>query len=299
MDTINIEGNKVKVTNPEKILWPKLGIRKIDYLSKLVELAPYIISYTKDKFLTTIRYPDGVNNKSFFQKSISDSTPNWVKLVKRKETNYILLNNLSTLIWLGNLASLEFHISFNSFNKEDYPSYLVFDLDPSEDQTFEDVIEVALRVYDTLRGLNINSVAKTSGASGIQIYIQTGEKYDYYTCRQLNEFFANYFSQKYPKLITTERFIKNRGKRLYFDYLQMWYGKTIIAPYSPRATDLATVSTPLEWSEIENGVKPEDFTLLNIKKRLDNKGDIFSKIIEDNSNINNLDEIIKFINNKS
>ena len=276
---LEVEGRRIDVSNPEKLLWPEAGIRKIDYISSMLELAPYILPYSKGRLLTTIRYPDGIRGESFYQKSCPDYAPEWVNTAAYGEINYIILDSLPTLVWLATQAALEFHVTFNTMEKEDYPSYLVFDLDPSKGQTFEEVIEVGLRVYETLQALSIKSFAKTSGATGLQVYIPVNGKYNYDQARIINEFFGKYFSEKYPKLITIQRIVKNRGKKLYFDYLQMWYAKTIATAYSPRATEKASISMPIDWNEL-SGIKPENFTLLNAAKRLEITGDLFKGLLD-------------------
>lgn len=291
---LQIDGKEVNITNPEKILFPELGIRKIDYITKLLELSAYLIAHARNHLLTTIRYPDGVHGKSFFQKNLPKSAPAWIPSSEWHENKYILLNDQAVLTWLGNQAALEFHTPFNLYSNESNPASLVFDLDPSKGQAFEDTVEVALLIYQELLNLNISSYIKTSGASGLQIYIPVGGKYDYKIARKINEFFATYFSQKYPQKITIERIVNIRGQKLYFDYLQMWQGKTIICPYSPRATPMATVATPLEWNEVQQGIKPEDFTLLNITERLKTKKDLFLPLIN-NSDIQDLSLIIQHI----
>lgn len=296
-DTISIDGQDVRITNPEKLLWPELGIRKIDYIIKLMELSPYILPHAADRLLTTIRYPDGFKGKSFYQKNIPDYAPDWVKRIEWNDVNYIVLDSRPTLAWLGNQAVLEFHTAFNLYQHEQYPTSLVFDLDPSKGQSFEEVVEVALIINETLESLKIKSWAKTSGATGIQIYIPIGKKYNYDTARKINHFFGQYFNQKYPNLITVERIVNKRGQKLYFDYLQMWQGKTITMVYSPRATENATISTPIEWDELKMGIKPEDFTLLNIKERLEVKGDLFSEVISEEA-IQDLDPILQLIGDK-
>lgn len=208
------------------------------------------------------------------------------------DINYIVLDSLPTLVWLVTQAALEFHVTFNTVDREDHPTYLVFDLDPSKGQSFDEVIEVGLRIYETLEALSIKSFAKTSGATGLQVYIPVNSRYSYDQARTINEFFGKYFSQKYPGLITIERIVKNRGKKLYFDYLQMWYGKTIAAAYSPRATEKAPVSMPIRWKEL-SGVKPEDFTLLNAAKRLEETGDRFKGLLEVDQSLDSLLEKIK------
>jgi len=295
MEAITVDGYSIRVTNPTKLLWPELNIRKIDYLTKLMEIAPYILPHTKDRLLTSIRYPDGVNGKNFYQKNIPNYAPSWIERKNWRGVNYILLNSRATLAWLANQAAIELHTSFNLYQSENCPSSLVFDLDPSQGQEFEQVIEVAMMIYQTLLSLNISSYVKTSGATGLQIYIPIGEQYDYDTARELNLFFAEYFSRKHPKTITIERSVSKRGQKLYFDYLQMWHGKTITSVYSPRATATATVSTPISWQELEKGLKPTDFHLLNIGERLKKNGDLFAPLLDDKKTAENLDPIISFI----
>lgn len=294
VDKIMLDNREIKITNPDKILWPSLGIRKIDYIVKLIELAPFILPHTTNRLLTTIRYPDGVEGKSFYQKNIPQYAPEWVESVEWKNTHYIVLNSIATLGWLANQAALEFHTAFNYYQYQDYPTSLVFDLDPSKGQPFEQVVEVALIIFHTLTGLGINSYVKTSGATGLQIYIPIGIKYNYDLARLINHFFGEYFSRKFSKLITIERMTDKRGNKLYFDYLQMWHGKTITSVYSPRATVSATISTPLEWEELNKGIKPEDFTLLNIRERLEDKGDLFAPLLQDGFEPN-IDHIAKFV----
>lgn len=292
---IMINDNKIKISNPDKYLWPELGVTKVDYIKYLIYLSPYIIKHAKDRFLTTIRYPDGYSKKFFYQKKVPGYAPDFVNTADWKDgSKYINLDSQATLIWLGNLASLEFHTTFNKIQNPFAPTSLVFDLDPSEGQTFNQVIEVALLIYKTLNKLHINSYIKTSGATGLQIYIPIGEKYDYNTARKISKFFAEYFAKKYPRIITIERLKENRGNKLYFDYLQMWEGKSIITPYSPRATSSASISMPLRWEEVKEGIKPSDYTIMNAIERIKKNGDIFDPLLNRN-NAQNINLILQQI----
>lgn len=275
-----IEDKKIKFSNLEKMLWPEAGIRKIDYLSRMIELAPYLLPHSKNRLLTSIRYPNGIHGESFFQKNAPEYMPEWIRTYSWNEVSYIILDSLPALAWLVNLAALEFHTSFNTWQKENYPTSIVFDLDPSKGQKFEDVVEVALLIKETLDALSIRSCIKTSGATGLQIYIPVGGRYDYNTARGINEFFGKYFSQKYPRKITIERMVDKRGTKLYFDYLQMWQGKSMTSVYSPRVTETANVSMPVEWVELKTGIKPEDFTLNNALLRIKKKGDLFAPLLD-------------------
>ncbi|MTI68834.1 MAG: DNA polymerase domain-containing protein [Firmicutes bacterium] len=291
-DYIDIDGYKVKLTNLNKVLWPKLCIKKFDYIDILIKISNYIIPHTKDRILTVIRYPDGVRGKSFYQKKVPNYAPDWIDLIKYKGSNYINLNKRATLVWLGNLASLEFHVTFNKYQNNN-PNYLVFDLDPSKGQKFNEVIEISLLIYDTLKALGIKSYVKTSGKSGLQIYIPTNNKYNYNDIRKLNKFFGLYFSEKYSNRITIERNKKKRDNRLYFDYLQTWNKKTIVSVYSPRANEYAGISMPIKWSELKKGIDPKNFNLLNVNKRLKEYSDLFINLEKDYNK--SLDDILKRI----
>ena len=294
-EILNIEGRKVKLSNPEKLLWPEEGIRKTDYLARMIELAPFIIPHAENRLLTTIRYPDGIHGESFFSKNLPEYAPEWINRTIWNDTEYAILDSIPTLAWFVNMAALEFHTSFNNYDKEDYPTSLVFDLDPSEGQTFDDVLEAALLIKEVLDSLSVTAYIKTSGATGMQIYIPTGGKYDYTVARKINEFFGSYFAQKYPDKFTIERTVEKRGRKLYFDYLQMWKGKTITMVYSPRAKEKATVSMPVTWDEVEKGIKPEDFTLNNALERLKKTGDLFQPLLRAKEPEKSLEEIVKHL----
>lgn len=294
-ETVVIEGKKLKLSNPEKPLWPEAGIRKIEYLARMIELSPYLLPHAKNRLLTTIRYPHGIHGESFFAKNLPDYAPEWINRHTWNGIEYALLDSVPTLTWFVNMAALEFHTSFNTYDREDYPTSIVFDLDPSQGQTFEDVAEVALLVKETLDSLSITSYIKTSGATGMQLYIPTGGKYDYDKARKINEFFGQYFAQKYPKKITIERLVDKRGTKLYFDYLQMWQGKTITMVYSPRTNENAAISMPVTWKEVKKGIKPSDFTLNNALDRLKAKGDLFSPLLTAKGPEKSLEDVAKQI----
>ncbi|RTE08195.1 non-homologous end-joining DNA ligase [Paenibacillus whitsoniae] len=283
--TLLIEGNELTITNPNKPLWPELGITKADYLTKLSELAPYLLRYCRDRHLTTIRYPHGYDDKSFYQKNAPEPTPDFVNLAPLDGINYVNLDSLSTLIWLGNLACLEFHPSFHHIGQTT-PAEWVIDIDPSleEEPRIMEATEIIGEVLDSLR---IQSVPKTSGATGVQIYIPIQPKYTFEELRKIGHFIAEFAVHKHPNLFTIERFKKNRGDKIYIDYLQHWYGKTLSAPYTPRAKKDASVSTPLLWKEVAQRPSPREFNLLTIMPRLRTYGDLIERVP-----LQNLDAIL-------
>lgn len=280
MQSINItvHDRTITITNPNKILWPDLQITKLEYIQYLIDMSDYLLPYVKNRLLTTIRYPDGVDGKFFYQKNIPDYAPDWILRREWKGTTYILLNDLPTLIWLGNQACLEFHVPFNVYDDDQHPSEIVFDLDPSDPDNFRLVLDVALLIKEILDSLGLVSIPKTSGATGLQIYIPIQKRYTYAETNKFNAFIARYLAEKYPQLVTLERLVKKRGNKLYVDYLQHGEGKTLAAPYFPRARKKATVSAPVSWEEVQTGLHPHDFTLFNIKERVKEKGDLFSLV---------------------
>lgn len=274
--TIQVDGQPLTITNPTKLLWPEAGITKLDYLHKLIGLSPYLLKYCSNRLLTTIRYPHGVNEPFFYQKNAPKPLPSYVHTATSANISYVNLDSISTLLWLGNLACLEFHPSFHYIDVNT-PAEWVIDLDPSLEEEPR-IMEAAALIGDILQSLHIQSIPKTSGATGVQIYIPIEQGFTFEELRKIGQFIAGYASEKYPKLFTIERFKKDRGDRIYIDYLQHWYGKTLSAPYTPRAKRKATVSTPLLWEEVRADCNIQDFNLHTIHDRLLNKGDLIEHI---------------------
>ncbi|WCK56120.1 non-homologous end-joining DNA ligase [Aneurinibacillus sp. Ricciae_BoGa-3] len=284
---------KMSITNPDKIMWPSTSTTKADYIAYLHIVADYVTAYTKDRLLTLIRYPGGVDGKSFYQKHAPAHTPEWVEVVSRGQDRFIVCNNRETLYWLGNQAALELHIAFNTYSREEEPTELVFDLDPSI-EGFSHVREAALLMRDVLVGVGLVPYVKTSGATGLQIYVPIQLGYTYSDTRRVSRFIAEFLVQKHPRLLTVERLKRNRGDRLYIDYVQHAPGKTLPAPYSTRARQTPTVSTPVAWEEIEKGCTPEDFTIYTVPERLEKQGDLFAPLQSITSR-QSLDAILQFL----
>nr|WP_308423132.1 non-homologous end-joining DNA ligase [Marinithermofilum abyssi] len=298
MDRLNkrrvlVEGREILISNPDKILYPDVPLTKWDWILHMTRLAPYILPYCRNRYLTTIRYPDGVNGKFFYQKNIPEHAPDWIPTAKNGDIVYILLNDVPTLVYLANLACLEFHVSFDRADNPGCPTELVFDLDPSV-EGFDAVMEVALWTKEVLDQMGLTSVVKTSGATGLQIYVPISPQYSFEETRMINRFIARYLAEKHPRRITLERSVKQRGDKVYFDYLQHWRGKSLTAPYSTRARAHATVSTPLQWEELRPGLQPEQFTLETIHSRLEQWGDLFAPVSRPNTR-HSLKEILRFV----
>ncbi|GGF83227.1 hypothetical protein GCM10010912_30440 [Paenibacillus albidus] len=274
--SITVEGQEITITNPDKPLWPDMGITKRIYLEKLAVLSPYLLRYCRDRLLTVIRYPHGVDGMSFYQKNAPEPLPPFVRTAVHEKITYITLQGLPDLLWLGNLAALEFHPSLH-YAGSTLPCEWMIDLDPSR-EVEPRIMEAASIVGQVLRSLGLLSVPKTSGATGVQIIVPVHPGVTFEELRRIGHFVGRFVTEKHPDLFTLERLKKNRGDRIYFDYLQHYGGKTLAAPYTPRARPQATVSTPLLWEEVERNVSPLDFHLLNIEERLRSIGDLIEQL---------------------
>ncbi|QHE53921.1 DNA ligase D [Pontibacillus sp. HMF3514] len=284
----------VNITHPDKVLWPKPGYKKRNLLLYMRRIAPYIMPFLKDKKLTVIRFPDGIHEESFFQKHLPDYAPDYVESIKRDGEIYTLCQNLSTLIWFGNQGALEYHVPFERVHEEK-PHEIVFDLDPPSNDDFEMAVHAVQLFKHLLDKLELTSFVKTSGGKGMQIHIPIPkDRLTYDETRAFTEKLATLLVKQEPSMFTIERLKKNRGNRLYIDYVQHAEGKTIIAPYSPRGREHATVATPLYWDEVTESLSPTDFTIENVLKRVENHGCPFANYF-DIGEQQNLEHIYKLI----
>lgn len=274
--SITVDGQEITVTNPDKPLWPEAGVTKRMYLEKLAALSPYLLRYCRNRLLTVIRYPHGISGMSFYQKNAPQPLPPYVQTATQDNIEYIVLQGLPELLWLGNLAALEFHPSLHVAGS-DLPCEWMIDLDPSL-EVEPRIMEAAAFVGEVLQSLGLASVPKTSGATGVQIIVPIRPGITFDKLRKIGHFVGRYVTEKRPDLFTLERLKKHRGDKIYFDYLQHYGGKTLAAPYTPRARPRATVSTPLLWEEVKRDVSPLDYHLLNIVERLQSMGDLIAQV---------------------
>ncbi len=258
----------VPITHPDKPIWPEIGVTKDHYLSYLQSVSPFLLPFLQDRPLTVIRYPHGVLGESFYQKSRPDKLPHFVATAMMDEIDYIICNNLETLLWLGNQLALELHIPFQT-RQTIYPTEIVFDLDPPSTDHFSLAIAGALDLKEIIDYFQLQSFVKTSGGKGLQLYIPLpANKFTYEEVRDFTEFVCRFLCQQKPHLYTVERLKKNRHNKLYLDYVQHAEGKTIIAPYSTRGNELGLVATPLHWEEVNDDLKPHYFSIPVVMERM-------------------------------
>ena len=277
---------ELKLTNQNKIYFPEDDITKGDVIDFYQSISKYILPHLKDRPQSMNRYPNGIKGLSFFQKDAAEETPEWIETQKvfsessDKYINYIICNDRETMAYLNNLGCIELNIWTSKIKKADNPDYLVLDLDPSEKNSFEDVIETAQAVKEVLDLAGVGGYPKTSGSSGIHVYIPMNAKYSYDQVKNFGHLLMQMVQKKLPDLTTLERSLQKRDKnKIYLDYLQNRRGQTLASVYSLRPKNGAPVSMPLEWKEVKNGLKPTDFNIHNSLDRLKEKGDIFKPIL--------------------
>ncbi|WP_041822436.1 DNA ligase D [Alkalihalophilus pseudofirmus] len=275
---------QVEITHPDKPVWPSIHLVKDDYLLYLQKAAPFFLPFLQDRLLTVIRFPHGADDESFYQKNTPDYAPSFIQTAVDEDIEYILCNDLKSLLWLGNQLALEFHIPYQTIHQTK-PAELVFDLDPPSVDEFGLAVQAALQMKEIFDQFHLTSYVKTSGNKGLQLYLPLPEEaFSYKQTRAFSEFVSIYLCEQNPEIFTIERLKKNRGGRLYIDYIQHDAGKTIIAPYSTRGHRRGLVATPLYWDEVGDKLTPDDFTIPRVIERLRSEGDPFRSIRE------NLDE---------
>lgn len=286
-DTIFTFGkSKVKATHLNKIYFPEDGVTKGDVINYYISMADYILPYLKGRPESLLRNPNGIHDKGFFQKDAAGNVPSYVKSKKifsesnQKEIDYIVCDNEATLTYMNNLGCIEinpWHSTVKSLNK---PDYLIIDIDPSEKNTFEQVINAANIVKQVLDKAGAECFCKTSGASGLHVYVPTEKKYTYEQVKDFAYIVCMMAHEELKDSTTLERNLQKRSnKKIYMDYLQNRKGQTIASVYSLRPKDGATVSTPLLWKEVKKGLSPKQFTIHNIQQRVEKNGDIFKGVL--------------------
>lgn len=287
----------IEITHPDKPLWETPPVKKIDFIHYLQEISPYLLPFLQNRLLTVIRYPHGIFGEAFYQKNCPDYAPDFVQTLNNDGIQYIICNNLNTLMWLGNQLAFEFHIPFQTIYSKG-PSEIVFDLDPPSRNEFDLAIKAAQMIKEVLDHLKLIGFVKTSGNKGLQIYIPLPEnKYSYDDTRMFTEFIAEYLISKSPESFTIERLKKNREGKLYVDYIQHAAGKTIVAPYSARGNKTATLATPLYWEEVTPDLCIDDFNVLTMMKRIKKAGDPFRSFFISKEE-QNFDPILSFLKQK-
>ena len=282
---IKSNGKRVKITNPDKLYWKEEKITKGDIVNYYNDISKYILPYLKNRPESLNRHPNGIDAPGFYQKDMDlKNLPEWIKTVKigsssnKKEIDYLICNNAATLLYMANLGCIEMNPCNSKIKSAERPDYLILDLDPGNID-FRYVIKTALKIKELCDKISINSYCKTSGASGLHVFIPLNGKYDYDKTRSFAKLLAEVVNSELPDITSTERSVKKRKNKVYIDYLQNSKGQTIAAPYCVRPRKGATVSTPLKWEEVNKDLSPENFNIFNMKLRLEKMGDLWKPVL--------------------
>jgi bifunctional non-homologous end joining protein LigD len=275
----------VKLTNLEKVFWPDENITKGDLIQYYAEIAPALLPHLKDRAMVMKRYPHGIAGDFFFMKRAPEPRPDWIEICTIDHgsagiINFPIIQDTAALLWVINLGCIDLNPWYARCDDTDRPDFLHFDLDPVPDAPFERVIETALLVHQALTALNMPAYAKTTGSKGIHVYIPIvrgpTQKQVWTFAKQIARTLESYA----PKLITAEyKVAKRPAGRVLVDYNQNAWGRTLASIYSVRPRRGATVSTPVTWSELEQGIRIEDFDLFNVPARVAERGDLWRALL--------------------
>ena len=280
-----IGGHSLKFTNLDKVFYPRDGYTKRDVINYYHDVAPFLVPHLKGRPLSLKRYPNGIESEYFFQKDAATSFAPWLrteKIVAEEDApakRFVICDDEATLLYLANLGCIDQNPWFSRVGTLDCPDFVVLDLDPYQ-CGFDLIVAAAQLVRKKLEELGLEGYPKTTGGDGMHVYVPIEPVYTYEQVRTFAEIVARLVIAERPELFTTPRAVAQRDKgRVYFDYLQISWGKTISAPYVLRAHDRAPVATPLRWNEVRPGLSPSDFTLANVRARFQQLGDIFAPVL--------------------
>ncbi|GAB2984170.1 DNA ligase D [Mucilaginibacter puniceus] len=277
-------GHDLKFTHLSKVYWPEDGITKRDMFNYYYQVAEYILPYLKDRPMSLNRFPNGIHGPSFYQKDIKGKAPDWITKTFPYTTSdgehkeYLVGSDEAVLLWMASLGCIEMNPWFSRIQSPDNPDYCVIDLDPDKN-TFDQVIEAAQEVKKVLDAIDAPCFCKTSGSTGMHIYIPLGAKYTYDQSQMFARIIVNIVHKQIPDYTSLERMIANRKGKMYLDFLQNRPGATIAGPYSLRPKIGATVSMPLHWDEVKPGLTMKHFTIHNSIDRLKVEGDLFKGVL--------------------
>ena len=287
---VDIAGKRLSLSNLEKDLYPSYGFTKAHILEYYRRMAKFILPHLKDRALTLKRYPEGVDKDFFFEKRCPSHRPDWVETAEVRHNEepmtVCLVNDLETLIWVENLASIELHVPLARAESPETPDSMVFDLDPGDQADILDCARVALILRDLLSGLKLTSYVKTSGRKGLHLYAPLNRKeITFEDTKKFSKAVAEIMQKNYPDLVTAKMAKENRKGKVFINWAQNDPKKTMICVYSLRAREKPVVSFPLSWEELEdlagqNNPGKLDITHSEAVSRAEKNGDLFQEVIE-------------------
>jgi len=292
MDTeageFELEGRQVRVSNLGKVLYPKAGFTKAHVIDYYVRVADALLPHLRNRPLTLKRYPNGVDHPHFYEKNAPSHRPEWVRTAPiragSKTIDFVLCDDLPTLVWLANLADLELHESLSRADAIERPTALAFDLDPGPPATIVECCRVGLLLEGMFRGLGLQSFPKTSGSKGLQVYVPLNTDVTYDVTKPFAKAVAELLEREEPRLVVSRQTKALRKGKVLVDWSQNDEHKTTVNVYSLRAREWPTVSTPLTWDEVRAGLESGDperlvFDADAVRARVDEQGDLFGPVV--------------------
>lgn len=286
---VMVDGRKLKLSNLEKVLYPEAGFTKAQVIDYYSRIWPVLGRHLKDRPLTLKRYPNGVDQDFFYEKNCPAHRPPWVKTTpiwsegNRKIMHYCTVQDLATMVWLANLATLELHTSLSPAENVDTPSALVFDLDPGPPATIVECCQVAVWLRDLFSDHGLRSFAKTSGSKGLQLYLPLNTGAGYQQTKAVSRGLAERLEKERPGEVVSRQLKSLRPGKVLIDWSQNDPHKTTVNVYSLRAKSRPTVSTPVSWEEVESALSKRDPDLLvfdvdQVLERVERVGDLFEPV---------------------
>lgn len=278
-----INGHDIRFNNLDKIYFPAVNITKRDVINYYYQVAPYMLPYMKDRPQTLIRYPNGIDGESFYQKDVTGKVPAWIEQFpysseRGGDRNFLVCTDEASLLYIASIGGIEMHPWSSRAQKPDHPDWCIIDLDPDRN-SFDQVVEAANVTREVLQAIEVPCYCKTSGSTGLHIYIPFGAKYTYEESKEFARKVVKIVHAQIPGYTSIERLTGKRQGKMYLDFLQNRPQATLAAPYSLRPKPTATVSMPLHWEEVKKGLKIGNFTILNAVARLMDTGDIFTPVL--------------------
>jgi len=279
-----IDGHDLKFTNLSKVFWPELGVTKRDMLNYYYQVVPYMLPYVEGRPQTLNRFPNGIHGKSFYQKDVTGKVPSWMVThpyyseADERQKEFLVCSNEASLLYIAAMGCIEINPWSSRTESPDHPDWCIIDLDPDKN-TFDQVIEAAQVTRKVLDSMGVPGYCKTSGSTGLHIYIPLGARYTYEDSKEFGRVIARTVHEEIPSFTSIERLTSNRKGKMYIDFLQNRPQATVAGPYSLRPKPGAPVSMPLAWDEVKKGLKITDFNIANAIARLRETGDLFKGVL--------------------
>lgn len=291
-ETWQVDGRNITVSNVQKLFWSEDKISKGEMLAYYRQMAPIMLPYFLDRPVTTRVFPNGIHGFAYYRRDMPENAPDWLRcadykpLTTDKVIQVPLIDDAAGLLWLANQGGIEFHLWASRLPDLAEPDMAIFDLDVGEKADFGDVRQAALRLREALTAVNLLSCVKTSGGTGLHVYVPLAPGYTFDFVREWVKGVAIQLEAAHPDLLAVAHGRTHTGQKVTIDYAQNSIGRNTAAPYTLRARPGAPVSTPLTWDEVADGrVAPSDFTISTLPERVQKKGDLFRSVLDGNQKL--------------